>query len=558
VERPAPEIVNRAPLALPRTRPQLALLLLATLLGGCRSALEYRIEADEDAYALVQRRREELFDERGEFDIDPPEDSLRRRVLEGEVSVLEDLTLVDCLEIAAENNREFQTRKESLYLAALDVALERWNVGWVPAAGADAAVSGTGTVADVQGAGAFYSVDKILQTGGSILADIGLAITKDLSSGDGWQATSNLSMLFTQPLLRGRGRLILFEPLTQAERNLVYEVRTFERFRRELAVDVIAQLLGLYLDSRVIQNEELNYANVVSVRERNEALAQAGRLSDIQVDQARQNELSSEDRLNRARQRFQDSKDSFKLVLGLPMDLDFTVSAGELDKLAELELPDETVPSEVAVELAYELRPDFQTVVDRVVDAERKSRIAAEALKLGLDVRASVDASSEPGKPLKYNFADVGWSLGLILDVPVDPVPQRNAYRTTLITWQRAVRAAEQEQDSIAQTLRAELRQVLARKESREIQSNAVVLAETRVESANLNLQAGRASTRDLLEAQEALVSSLNQETVALRDYLLARLDLALDMGILRVDQQGIHIERGPLEAGLQAPEIEE
>lgn len=535
-----------------RSRPLLALLLLAAPLGGCRSALEYRIEADEDAYALVQRRREELFAERGEFSIDPPEDSLRQRVLEGEVRSLEDLTLADCLEIAAENNREFQTRKESLYLAALDVALERWSVGWVPAAGADAAVSGSGTVASVQGAGAFYSVDRILQTGGTVLADLGLAIVNDLSSGDGWQATSNLSMLITQPLLRGRGKLILYENLTQAERSLVYEVRAFERFRRELAVDVIAQLLGLYLDSRVIQNEELNYANVVSVRERNEALARAGRLSDIQVDQARQNELSSEDRLIRARQRFQDSKDSFKLFLGLPMDLEFTVSKGELDRLAELELPDETVAPDLAVQVAYDLRPDFQTVVDRVVDAERKSRIAAEALKLGLDISASVSAGSEPGKPLKYNFDDVGWSLGLVLDIPVDPVPQRNAYRSTLITWQRSVRAAEQEQDSIAQTLRAELRQVLARKESREIQSNAVRLAETRVESANLNLQAGRASTRDLLEAQEALVSSLNQETLALRDYLLARLDLALDMGILRVAEDGIHIDQEPLAGALE------
>ena len=530
-------------------------LFLACSLVGCRSAVEYRIEADEDAYSLVQRRRAELFDEHGEFDIDPPENSLRQQVLDEEVQVLDGLTLVQCLDIAAENNREFLTRKESLYLSALDVALERFQVGWVPAAGADAAVSGTGTVAEVQGGGAFFSVDRILQTGGQILADIGLAMTRDLANGQGWQATSNLSMLFTQPLLRGRGRLILFENLTQAERNLVYEVRSFERFRRELAVDVIAQLLGLYLDSRVIRNEELNYANVVSVRERNEALAEAGRLSDIQVDQARQNELSSEDRLIRARQRFQDSKDSFKLFLGLPMELDFSVSEGELDELAALELPDETVPSEVAIGLAYDLRPDFQTVVDRVVDAERKSRIAAEALKLGLDITSSVVAGSEPGKPLKYNFADVGWSLGLVLDIPVDPVPQRNRYRETLITWQRAIRAAELEQDSIAQTLRNELRQVLARKESREIQSNAVRLAETRVESANLNLQAGRASTRDLLEAQEALVSSLNLETVALRDYVLARLDLALDMGILRVDEGGIRIDRAPLEEALAGAE---
>jgi len=532
----------------------LFVLLLASL-AGCRSALQYRLEADDDAYALVQSRRAELFDEQGEFNIDPPEDSLRSQVIGGEVEVLEDLSIADCLQIAAENNREYQTRKEALFLAALDVSLERWNVGFVPAAGADAAVTGTGSVADVQSAGAFFGVDKILATGGRLFADLGLAIVNDLSNGDGWQATSNVSMLFTQPLLRGRGKLILFEPLTQAERSLVYEVRTFERFRRELAVDVIAQLLGLYLDQNVIDNEELNYNNVVTVRERNEALARAGRLSDIQVDQARQNELSSEDRLIRARQRLQDSRDSFKLFLGLPMELDLTVGGEDLQRLAELELPDATIPSEVAIQVGLEMRPDFMTTVDRVVDAERRSRIAAEALKLGLDISASLDVSSETGKPLKYNFDDVGWGLGLVLDIPVDPVPQRNAYRSTLITWQRAVRAAELQEDSISAALRAELRQVAARSESREIQSNAVRLAETRVESATLNLQAGRASTRDLLEAQEALVSSRNLETSALTDYALARLDLALDMGILRVDETGITIDKEPLLRALEVSE---
>lgn len=517
--------------------------------------MQYRLEADEDAYALVKSRRAELFDERGEFTIDPPEESLRSRVIEGEVKVLEDLSITDCLQIAAENNREYQTRKEALFLAALDVSLERWDVGWVPSAGADAAVSGTGTVADVQGAGGFFGFDKILGTGGRLVADLGLAIANDLSSGNGWEATSNFSMLFTQPLLRGAGKLILFEPLTQAERSLVYEVRTFERFRRELAVDVIAQLLGLYLDQNVIDNEALNYQNVVVVRERNEALARAGRLSDIQVDQARQNELSSEDRLIRARQRLQDSRDVFKLFLGLPMDLELSVGEQELQRLADLELPDASIPSEVAIQVGLELRPDFMTTVDRVVDAERRSRIAAEALRLGLDIVSSVNVSSETGEPLKYNFNDVGWSLGLVLDIPVDPVPQRNAYRGALITWQRAVRAAELQQDAIAAALRAELRQVQARGESREIQANAVRLAETRVESASLNLQAGRASTRDLLEAQEALVSSRNLETGALTDYALARLDLALDMGILRVDETGITIDQEPLLRALEVSE---
>src|SRR5207247_5624988 len=43
----------------------------------------------------------------------------------------------------------------------------------------------------------------------------------------------------TQPLLRGFGTEIVREPLTQAERNVTYQVRSFERFRRTFAVRVI-------------------------------------------------------------------------------------------------------------------------------------------------------------------------------------------------------------------------------------------------------------------------------------------------------------------------------
>ena len=42
---------------------------------------------------------------------------------------------------------------------------------------------------------------------------------------------STLSLDVIQPLLRGAGWAVTLEPLTQAERNLLYAVRDFARFR---------------------------------------------------------------------------------------------------------------------------------------------------------------------------------------------------------------------------------------------------------------------------------------------------------------------------------------
>jgi outer membrane protein TolC len=55
-------------------------------------------------------------------------------------------------------------------------------------------------------------------------------------------------------------------------------------------------------------------------------------------------------------------------------------------------------------------------------------------------------------------------------------------------------------------------------------------------------LDAGRAGTRDLLEAQESLLSAQNSATASLIDYTLARMGLYLDMELLRFDETGIRL----------------
>jgi outer membrane protein TolC len=62
-----------------------------------------------------------------------------------------------------------------------------------------------------------------------------------------------------------------------------------------------------------------------------------------------------------------------------------------------------------------------------------------------------------------------------------------------------------------------------------------MTLAKRRVESTTLLLEAGKASTRDRLEAESALVRARNGTTLALVDYASARLALLSDVGILAV-----------------------
>ncbi len=548
---------GRPPSAHPGPRPLVLALLAGFVLSACRSADEWASEADDAAYRLLEERRRDLFGDEGPFSIDPPADSLRRRLAEAPEPQRVRLSLVDCLQVAAESNRTYQDRRESLFRAALDVTLERYLVGWRPSATGEAFVDGRGEQAE--GAGGFLRPElrRVLGTGAQIVTNLGLDLFRVVSTGDGWDLSSSLFLSVTQPILRGAGPHIVYENLTQSERDLVYEVRAFERFRRTLAVDVSARYYRLVQQVDVVANEQQNFENLRTLSERNQALAEAGRLSAIQADQARQNELQAANRLLVARTSLETALDDFKFFLGLPIDFELELDSEELARLqAALDESADLDPSFV-VAYAHAHRLDYRTSLDRVEDASRRTRVAADALRMGLDLRAVGGSSSAGGRPLDHDLGDANWSLELGLDLPVGRLPQRNAYRSALIAAQAAERAAEQAADAIAADLRDALRNARTTLESYRIQRNAEALAARRVESTVLNLEAGRADTRDILEAQESLVNAQNASTRALIDYALARLALFRDMELLRVDETGISVaEPEPLVEGEPSPEL--
>jgi len=537
-------------------RPNTVILfaLAGFVLGACRSAEDWREQADKDVYALVKSRREKLGVGDGSFTIEPNRDSLRQRLLRGDVAELPPLDLVQCLEIAAENSREYQTQKESLYLAALDLTLERWNFQIHKSGVLAATVEGTGDTAETATGDATLGLSKLLGTGAVIIGDIGLNLSRSLTSGDSWNPIGDIGLAITQPLLRGSGSLIVEEDLTQAERDLVYAARSFERYRRTFAFDVASRFYDLLETQDAVRNQEVNYQNLKELSQRNAALTEAGRLSDIEAGQARQNELRSRDALIRETAQFERQADQFRIFMGLPPDVPITFDQTELERLAELDLSPIEISPEAATAYALEKRLDYLNTIDQSEDSERKVHVAEDALRAGLSVSAEWRNASDPGTPAQLNFQDSTWTIGAILDLPIDQLPERNAYRAALISREVARRAAERSADTISADIRDELRETRSRQEAWEIQKNAVELAARRIESINLQMQAGRADTRTLLEAQESFLLAKNAASAALIDYNLSRLALFRDMELLRVDENGFHVEE--LEPGSPAAEV--
>jgi outer membrane protein TolC len=183
------------------------------------------------------------------------------------------------------------------------------------------------------------------------------------------------------------------------------------------------------------------------------------------------------------------------------------------------------------------------TSFDRVQDATRREAITRDALRVGLGVSGSLDSASPDGRPLSLRSGDVDWTAGVDLDLPVDLLPARNAWRRAEINLVNTERSYQRFLDNVTISVRDALRRANNSYLSFDIQKKAVQIAARRVEGARLSNQAGLASTRDVLESQASQVAAKDNETAARINFTLTLLDLRLELEILRVDENGVRVD---------------
>jgi outer membrane protein TolC len=180
-----------------------------------------------------------------------------------------------------------------------------------------------------------------------------------------------------------------------------------------------------------------------------------------------------------------------------------------------------------------------------VYDAQRQVVVRADALRAGLTLRGSA-SFTDTDDDGSLRFSGGRYNASMPLDLPIERTAQRNAYRNSLISLERATRSVQSLEDNIKLAIRDELRNLRESRESLNIQAKSVVVAEKRVRSTTMFLEAGRRQIRDLLDAQDSLLSARNQLTAAVVNYRIAELEIQRDLGILKVNERGLWEEFSP------------
>ena len=603
--------------------------IVAVVFHGCSTAGKYREDIDKTAYKIIEQKQMEALGKAEPFSVEPPAVTLRRRLMIDqnlpyahpsslgtkdlepiehwpkddylnageEISVATGtyseplrLKLIDVLQIAAQNNRTYQSQKENVFRSALNLDLQRDQfrntfTGSMESTFSTNLADKNATYGSENSGG--LNLSRRFLNGMTLSTRIGMDLVKMLNpfSASSYSLFGDASISI--PLMRGAGKHIVAEPLIQSERDALYSIYDFERYKREFAVNITRYYLSALQSIDRIENAKASYERAIRSTRYIRRQADAGKQKPYEVDQAFQSEYNARISWMSSEFGYEDSLDSLKTQLGLPPDAQIELDREELGRLTqsalsiikdvtiaadEEEVPPADAPvsyppisrenagpyeleEDLAIQLSLENRLDLRAQLGNVYDSQRAVVIAADDLRAELTLLGSTSfgqgrSLGSAGSPstIDPDFEKGRYNALLSLDLPIERTREIVSYRQSILNLERAVRDYQNLEDSIKLNIRASLRDLHESRENLQTAALQVMLNERRVTMMDLLLQAGRAVIRDVLDAQRDLVNSQNSLTTAMVNYRLAELGLQRDLDVLEIDPDGIWKEISPEE----------
>jgi outer membrane protein TolC len=513
-----------------------ALAVLALPFTGACSADEYARRAELSAERILARRHADVL---GDREAKAQQPALKVLTPEaqpptGPAAEPRVLDLRTALAIAFRSNRELVSQRESLELGALSLSGSRHDFSPQLALTLGYAFNDPADGSHANASSAAFSASQILPTGG--ILTLGASSSKDETEDASPEYGALLSVALVQPLLRGGGYALSHEPLIQAERSLVYALRSFELFRESFTIDVARRFYGLVDQKQGIENQRRNLENNEFARRQAEALFAVGRRDELNVLRARRSELTARNDLLEAEETLRLALDRFRIFLGLsedqPVDVQpdpppFTPVVFDVDS---------------AVQVALANRLDLLNRREQLEDVERGLLIARDALRPDLNLRlgTSYGTSNAFESPFGGDLERADASLAIDLAVPIDRLNQRNSYRSAQIGLERARRDLEEFEDNLRVDVQSSFRGLVRREQSLEIQRQLIEDQTKNLRIAELRFERGEIENRDVVEASQSLLSAQNSLINEQVNYEIDRLELLRALGILFIDEKGM------------------
>lgn len=398
----------------------------------------------------------------------------------------ESITLEQCLEIAAQNNKQLQAAEKSVAVAK--DTLKEAKAGFWPTLG--------------------YQVTHESSDQSQYSVGTGYEDTR-LSAG------VNASVpLYTGGMLTNNVKL--------AQIQLASAQEAARKARQQLTYDVKQAFYNVWLAEQVLQVQQASYDNLRQHAARVEKMFQAGTASKYELLQAEvQRDTLKPDVIN-AENQWVLAKLQLATLVGLPKERAYTVQYD----LNSLKLP-EAIQATLAqvLEEAYQNRPEIRQIRQSVELAEIQTALAEAGYKPNVALNLGYSGLN---KDIAFDDWYEAWSL------------------TVSVTgkfFDRSVNAKvdqSKNNEDLAVIKEADLRDQVRLEAEQSLQSLEVSLEKTRASEANIELareslrltearfDAGMATTMDIMDAQLALDKNLTGYYQGIVAYLEAEAKLDL------------------------------
>lgn len=218
------------------------------------------------------------------------------------------------------------------------------------------------------------------------------------------------------------------------------------------------------------------------------------------------------------------------------------------------------VPVDLSIDEAYQIasenRLDWMNERAQVMDQYRLLAFNADGLESDLSLQLSGSIGNTGDDPFRFRDTTGTLRAGLAWDAPITRLRERNIYRQSLLEYQGRLRSYYRYEDQQYLSFKNSLRSIMLQKINFEASRKQLQVATRNVLFQRTKIQEPPGQQGNTLDPQTAqrLISSL-QGLQGVQDGLLAvwvgyeinRSQLDLALGTMRIDENGVWIDPGPI-----------
>ena len=450
------------------------------------------------------------------------------------------LTLQDAIRFAFERNLDLKVELYNPAMAEADIRRSLGIFDPLLSLGINYSRSDTSNQLDfipikLDQATANAGVSRLLPTGGTVGATVNSAWTGDSMS----FYTDGINFTLSQPLLKNFGR---------EATELTIKVSRFgkegaiDRFRTRLS-DTVAQVRNDYFklynlqETLAVKRTSLALAN--KILEETRGRVKAGVLPAMEILNAEFGSATREKEVIDAERAVRDQMDVLRLSLQLGPTDDIVI----VDEPTKDSYP---VAEDQALALALRNRPELAAQRATVKINDLQQRVAKNRTLPDLTLNANLGLSGfDPrfaqGVTNTANAKDPNWGIGLQFNYPIGNHAAENDYIKSRLTTEQSQAQLQSLEAGIANDVKATIRLLASSYKQLDVTSRGRAYAEDRLRAFEKRNAVGLATTKDVFDVENDLVTAKGNQIQAVVDYNNAITQLWRVTGAI-LEQQGVRV----------------